>query len=368
MYMKVKHISNCAVFILILLTFLILGLVHPDQSISESERRLLAQFPSFKTEHVISGKFMKEFGQYVADQFPYREQFRSLKALVHYNVFRQAENNGIYLVEDTVSRLEYPLKEDSVIRFAERINRIFEMYLKDNPNVFYTVVPDKNYFLAEANGFPAMDYDALLNLLKQDLPSSMTYIDIFDTLSIDKYYRTDTHWKNEQLKDTVTRIAIQMGFQDRLSYDYNIQTLTEAFQGVYYGQAALPLKPDTIKYIDNDTIRAAVVTDLDKNITGGVYYKEYQKELDTYAFFLNGSSSLITVDNPHASVNKELILFRDSFGSAIAPWLIEAYSKITIVDIRYILPETLRNLISFKDADVLFLYSTAVINNSETLK
>lgn len=72
---------------------------------------------------------MKEFGQYVADQFPYRERFRSLKALVHYNVFRQAENNGIYLVEDTVSRLEYPLKEDSVIRFAERMNRIFEMYV-----------------------------------------------------------------------------------------------------------------------------------------------------------------------------------------------------------------------------------------------
>ena len=61
-------------------------------------------------------------------------------------------------------------------------------------------------------------------------------------------------------------------------------------------------------------------------------------------------------------------MFRDSFGSALAPWLVEAYSKITVVDIRYIQPDALNKFIAFENADVLFLYSCGVVNNSETLK
>ncbi len=161
---------------------------------------------------------------------------------------------------------------------------------------------------------------------------------------------------------------MEMGFHDRLKYDNKVQTLTDAFYGVYCGQAAIPMKPDTLQYIENDSIKGAVVTDYDKNITGGVYYGDYKKELDDYAYFLNGSSSLLTIENPLAENDKELILFRDSFGSSIAPWFIEGYKKVTVVDIRYIMPEVLGSMISFDDADVLFLYSTAVINNSETLK
>ena len=62
---------------------------------------------------------------------------------------------------------------------------------------------------------------------------------------------------------------------------------------------------------------------------------------------------------------KELILFRDSFGSSIAPLLAEGYSKVTLVDIRYIRWERLEQFVDFKDKDVLFLYSTALLNHNE---
>ena len=50
------------------------------------------------------------------------------------------------------------------------------------------------------------------------------------------------------------------------------------------------------------------------------------------------------------------------------PLLVEDYAKITLVDIRYIYSGVLGNYIEFEDQDVLFLYSTLVLNNSETLK
>ena len=84
--------------------------------------------------------------------------------------------------------------------------------------------------------------------------------------------------------------------------------------------------------------------------------------------FLGGSKSLISIENPNAKTDRELVMFRDSFGSSIAPLLAEDYAKITLVDIRYLPVERIGNYIDFKDQDVLFLYSTSVLNHSETLK
>lgn len=84
---------------------------------------------------------------------------------------------------------------------------------------------------------------------------------------------------------------------------------------------------------------------------------------------LGGARSIIRITNPNAAKERRLIVFRDSFGSSIAPLLAAGYSEITLVDIRYISPSSLGKLIDFTKADdALFLYSASVINNSETIK
>lgn len=86
-------------------------------------------------------------------------------------------------------------------------------------------------------------------------------------------------------------------------------------------------------------------------------------------WFLGGARSIIRITNPNAAKERRLIVFRDSFGSSIAPLLAAGYSEITLVDIRYIAPSALGRLIDFAKADdALFLYSASVINNSETIK
>ena len=74
---------------------------------------------------------------------------------------------------------------------------------------------------------------------------------------------------------------------------------------------------------------------------------------------------LITAEN---KINRELVIFRDSFASSLAPLLIEYYSKITLIDIRYISSNEYLKLIEFNNQDILFLYSTLLVNNSGTLK
>ena len=99
-----------------------------------------------------------------------------------------------------------------------------------------------------------------------------------------------------------------------------------------------------------------------------VYNLELAKGKDAYEIFLSGAKSLLTIENPNATTDKELLIFRDSFASSIAPMFAEGYSKITLIDIRYLAPQLLGNFVSFSGQDVLFLYSTLVLNSSGALR
>ena len=46
---------------------------------------------------------------------------------------------------------------------------------------------------------------------------------------------------------------------------------------------------------------------------------------DKYDIYLSGASSIIDIVNPTSNSNKELIVFRDSYGSSLIPLLIDGY-------------------------------------------
>ena len=99
-----------------------------------------------------------------------------------------------------------------------------------------------------------------------------------------------------------------------------------------------------------------------------MYNMEKAEGKDAYEMFLGGSDALLTVENPKAATDRELVIFRDSFSSSLAPLLIKNYRKITLVDIRYIQKEMLGYFIEFDQQDILFLYSAMLLNDSLALK
>lgn len=363
---RVKNLVVCIVMTGFLLTMTVVCIFKPQNQVSISERRELAKFPAINQESFLNGDFMEDFESYAKDQFPFREDLRALKAVVSTKIFGKHDNNGIYVANGFASALEYPLDEASIDNAAEKFNNIYERYISDkNMKVYLSIIPDKNYFMADSHGYPSMDYERLVNLLIQQL-SFMEYIDIMDELSLTDYYRTDTHWKQENLTDIADKLKISMGAESDNSYKK--KTFDKPFYGVYSGQSALNLKADTIKYLTNEVIEGMEVYDYQNDKEIPVYDMEKAYSVDPYEMFLSGSLSLITIENNMADTNKELIIFRDSFASAIAPLLAESYSKVTLVDIRYMRSDMLNRFINFENQDVLFLYSTTVLNNSETFK
>ena len=380
MSVKYKNITLVCVMAALIFGFSLWSILRPRDEFSDSERRALAEMPQFSLESVLNENaeesFMRLFEKYSLDQFPLRDAFRRVKAMAAYYIFNRKDNNGIYLEDGYAAKLEYPLNESSVDYAVKKFRTINERFLKNTKaNVYACIIPDKGYFLAEQNGYLSMDYESFYTLFAEKM-SFADFIDIRETLSVSDYYRTDTHWRQEKLLNTAKTLAAGMG--TALAGVYEERVLDHPFYGVYYGQSALPLPAEEIRYLTAEFMEGCTVYDHQNGKEISFYDMEKAVGKDPYEMYLSGNLSVVTIENPNATTEKEMIVFRDSFGSSLIPLLAEGYRKITVVDIRYIQSANLQvlrdqrtgaPLIDFKNADdVLFLYSTLVLNNSGTLR
>lgn len=366
MSIKLKNISLIVMTAVFLCGFLLWTILKPNDTESVSERRPLAVFPDVNGEAVFSGSFMTDFEKYTMDQFPLRDQLRTVKAVTAFYILGQKDNNDIYIKDGFAAKLEYPLNTDSIEYAAARFQFVYDQYIADKDmKVYLSIIPDKNYFMAEKNGYPSIDYKKLISDMRGHMDFA-EYIGITQLLDLSDYYCTDTHWRQEKITDIAQHLATEMGVT--LSAQYTVNQVDTPFYGVYYRQSALPLPYDDLYYLDNAILKNCKVYDFETNAYIPIYDLDKTKGNDPYEMFLSGSKSLLLIENPNAGTDKELIVFRDSFGSSIAPLLAEGYAKVTLADIRYMSPDMLGRFIEFTNQDVLFLYSTSVLNNSITIK
>lgn len=349
-------IATAAVFLAVLFGFSLLHLALPDREVSRSERRRLAQLPP------LSSGFSDKLEEYMLDQFPLREQLRTVNSLVRLYGLGQADIHGIYLQGGGAFRMDGPLQEKQVRHAAAVFSAVQETYFPSLSS-HYVIVPDKNA-KAETSR-PRLDTETLRGIVREALPG-MTEIDIWDLLSADDYYKTDPHWRQERLLPVAAAICEALGAD--APGTFTEKTLSP-FYGAYYGQAALPMAPDTLTYLESADTKAAEVTGPELDGAQPVYRPELLDGTDGYDVFLSGAQAVLTVTSPNVHNGRHLVLFRDSFGSSLAPLLLGSFERITLVDLRYVSAARLADYADLSDAtDVLYLCSTAVWNNGGTLR
>ena len=351
-------------FIIIIFSLSIISIILPDKDISETERRYLMHFPTLNIKTIFNGDFFEEFNTYTVEQFPFREIFIKIKGLATNKLFLKKEENGVFIKDENFFEISSSINDKSIDYFLELVTKIKNNFSSEN--IYYSIIPDKNYYTKEE--IPKINYNELVETINQNL-QDITYINIFNKLSLDSYYKTDIHWKQEKIGEVVKTIALHMN-NEPIDIKYNKLTY-DNFYGALYGKIPNNEKPDTITYlIDENTINTKVF-DYEKNQYYKVYEEQNLKNIDSYDIFLGGAKALLIMENKNSKTDKELVIFRDSFGSSLAPLLLPYYKKITLVDLRYINSDYIinNNLIDFdNNQDILFIYGIPIINNSFTLK
>ncbi len=347
-------------FVTYLVIFLILNIFISDKEISLVERRHLTKFPHVTTKEILNGNTFHEFEEYTLDQFPFRDKFRSIKTYTELYLFNKSDSNGLFIENDYIYKLDYPLNNKSIDNFINKTNNLINEHLTNNNKIYLSIIPDKNYFLND--DYLTIDYNSLINKVVSSINAN--YIDIIPYLSINDYYKTDSHWKQEEIVDVANCLAFNMSKD--ITKNFTINSFSP-FYGVYYGQLGLNSNSDKIIYLTNKVIDEATIYNYEDSYNK-IYNLSKLKGIDPYDIFLSGATPYIEITNNLNNSKKELIIFRDSFGSSVAPLLLENYTKITLIDMRYINISNLEKLIEFNNQDILFLYSTMLINNSFTLK
>ena len=288
---KKIRVAGAVVVLALWLTVTLCAWFAPAKDVSEAERRPLKQMPALTVDSLLNTGFMKDFESYTLDQFPLRDGFRTLKAIFHNYGLMQKDNNGIYIADGYAAKLDHTLNDAALTGATGRFNRLYEMYLKDSDcNIFVSVVPDKGYYLAEANGYPTLDYDKLFAQVQADM-SWAEYIDITGSLTAEDYYFTDTHWRQERILPVAQTLAQALGVRLPDQADFTVTALQRPFYGVYYGQAALPMPSETMYILSSDVLEGCTVSGFDtmgRPATMQVYNDEDLESADLYDIYLSG--------------------------------------------------------------------------------
>lgn len=363
---RTEYIYTVIVAAVLIFGFAFWAVLKPADEFSESERRPLDKLPELSAKTLLNGKFMDDFEDYTNDQFPLRDFFRSIKAVSRYYIFGISDNNDLYIADGQVAKLDFPFDGKAAEYASQRFWELYETYMDGKVNkVIFTMIPDKGFYIGEENGYPVMDYEAMQSFFWENL-SFAEYADITGFIDKDDYYAADTHWQQQNITAAADEILESLG-ASRFD-DLEEKLATDKFHGVYYGQSALPLPYEDIIYLTNAELESMSVFNHETGKTTGVYDFDKLESKDPYEFYLSGAAALLEVTNPNAEGNRHLIIFRDSFGSSLAPLLMNDYAKITLVDTRYIAPALIGEYVDFEGADVLFAYSSLILNDAYILK
>lgn len=333
--MKKSDQATNILFLSFLFFFLIAHLIMPDQSFSEQENRTLSTFPSLKAEEVLSGKTARQIEEYIQDQFPWRAQFVAGRTALELLQGKRLIS-GVYVIKDQLIQQLNTLDEK---RYAANLRLINEFAAAISLPVDVLVIPSAAFINEEIlpENHPDIDQELLLQRIGEDLVNC-TLIDVTDALKeadINPFYRTDHHLNayGSWLTYKAYRSALALPVTD---FEYEIAA--DSFKGTLSSKSGtFWIEGDPILTPMSSSITKVQVVYYDGNTTktaDSVFNEDNLNIKDKYTYYLDGNHPLVEIITEHTD-KPELLVLTDSYGHSLAPFLIQDYSKIRFVDLRY---------------------------------
>lgn len=312
-----------------------LHLALPDWAWSEAENRTLAKRPVLTAASVADGTFMTDTENYIADQFPGRDGWTGLKARTE-QLLGKSEFRGVYLCGDAlINRGDEPGEQaEKNLGYVSALAEVAEV------PVYLGLIPTASEIWGNRlpDGAPVPNQSAFIQrALEETGVSGVDYLSALQDRAEEKlYYRTDHHW---------TSLGAYYGYaalcealdEEAVSLDsFTPETVSADFYGTLYSTSGVHwLTPDTMEYY----VPEEGVTVTDPQESGEehlpLYDRSYLTKKDKYSSFLGGNRPVCIIKNPNAATDRKILLIRDSYADAMAPFLSQTFAEVHLLDLRY---------------------------------
>ena len=336
----------------------ILSLLLPDRERSETENRLLAQWPEFSWETLKSGEFTDGVEEYIADQFPLRDTWTGIKARVE-QLIGKTEFNDVYLAGDTlISKVETPDSElvDKNFGYIEKLDG------KTEAEVHLGLIPSAAEIWRDRLPSGAYSWDQTL-LLEMAEKTGLNTVDFLAALNEhageEIFYRTDHHWTTLGAYYGYVAIMESLGRGDEvLPMDsFTPEVVSTQFNGTLYSSSGIHwLQPDKMEYWVKEDGLTVTSWRTGKEETAPLYDRSYLAVKDKYSSFLGGNQPLCVIKNENAQGGK-LMIVRDSYADSVAPFLAQHFSEVHLMDLRQYRSSVAKYANENGIDDVLVMYS-----------
>ena len=376
-YSKGAMISVAVILVFLLSVFSVAGLhiLTDDKEFSESENRVLADMPSITFSGLFDGTFMKNFESYLTDQFPFRDKLISLKTYAD-RVVGKDEENGVYIGEEGfLFESQSAYNEEQVKKITDAV---FE-FTKSNKNLkrAFLLAPNSSYIysdkLPKYLEMPNQrdQIREIYNLLKAD--KKMTWINISSLFEksvkesdTQLYYKTDHHWTTRAAKKVFNVLREKWNLtttgdsyeNEAAVPEYEFYTVSNSFQGTLSSTAGVHDSYDSVEICMPKKSQGTYVVNFETagQKTSSLFFSEKLSHKNHYEVFLGGNYDKVIITTVSPSANS-LLLIKDSYANCMIPLLTPYFSKIVVVDPRY-LTDSLSSIVKENDfTHLLFLYN-----------
>ncbi len=385
---KLQSWNIITLFCVFIFGFTAATLVKPDDTYSESENRTLEQMPELSAEAVLSGEFEEDYETYLTDQFVLRDKWIGLKTSVERALLRQ-ESKDVYFADDgyLIEKHTGSFMSDTALANITALARFTEEYRGQFPDGHMTVmiVPNAVDILRDKLPGYASPYDeeGYLAQVEAALPEGV-WFDAGEVLRAHSdeqmYYRTDHHWTTgaafyvcrawmEAQDGLPDPLSGDSGAEERSAQasdirvisreDFEVETVTDSFEGTIQSKLGIKAQPDSIEiYQWKDDPLYTVRKNGAEEFTYSVYDYTALDTKSKYDIFFGGNDARVTI-RTQAGTGRRILILKDSYAHCFAPFLLESYDEIELVDIRYY-NQKLSGLIAAGNyTDLLVLYNAA---------
>lgn len=349
-------------------------LPEEDRPYSENENRYLAGFPKISFETYLDKSAMEGFEEWFSDRVYGRESWIKLKNGTE-RFIGKTEINGVYTVGDQMMQVWTGYDKDFIDLSISAVNKFTERH--SNVPVYFMLAPTSQEIYADLlpKTAPVGSQTELNDYCRENLKCNT--IDIFPLLKNNSdsyiYYRTDHHWTSYGAYIAYTEAAKALGLQSEPLSSFDIEHASSSFRGTLYSKTLDDsITPDVIDYYHFNGGRSeptlTVNTGAGEVDYDSLYIREYLEVKDKYSSFMGSNSPMMTVtsgDNPNGP---SLLVFKDSYAHSLIPFLANHYSKITVLDLRYI-NAGYSMLVDVNDYDsVLFMYNAITFSEDTNMR